>query len=99
MKIAFTGATGFLGRHAVARLAQDHDVVAISRSGVAPDGVTGMAADVLDVEALQTAFAECDVVVHAAGRVSHEHEEAQSVYRAQVRGAGKAGRARLTADD
>lgn len=86
MKIAFTGATGFLGRHAVAQLAKDHEVVAISRSGSAPEGVSGVAADVLDVAALTSAFAGCDAVVHAAGRVSHELAEAESVYRVHVDG-------------
>jgi dihydroflavonol-4-reductase len=86
MKVGFTGATGFLGRHAVPRLAVDHEVVAISRGGAAPDGVRGVAADVLDADALTAAFEGCEVVVHAAGRVSHDLANAQSVYEVHVDG-------------
>ncbi len=87
MKIAFTGATGFLGRHAVRRLvAEDHEVWAISRSGGAPDGATGVAGDVLDDKAMAKALKGIDVVVHAAGFVSHELAAAQQVYRVHVDG-------------
>ena len=47
MRIAITGATGFLGRHLVARLAPEHDVVCISRSGTAPDGCSGPKIDIV----------------------------------------------------
>jgi len=55
MRVAITGGTGFVGRHVAARF---DDAVIISRR-------TGVAVD--DVDALTTAFAGCDVVVHAAG--------------------------------
>jgi len=86
MKVAFTGGTGFLGRHAVARLAQAHKVVSISRGGAAPDGVKGVAADVMDLPALTQALKGCDVVVHAAGWVSHDPVAAQAVYQVHVEG-------------
>lgn len=87
MKIAFTGSTGFLGRHAVPLLLEaGHEVVAISRSGNADAGATGVAADVLDSAALDAAFEGCSVVVHAAGIVSHELAEADRVFRVHVEG-------------
>ncbi|MGV8883267.1 MAG: NAD(P)H-binding protein [Rhodoglobus sp.] len=57
MRIAITGGTGFVGRHLAARL-DPADTVSISRR-------TGV--DIDDVDALASAFAGCDVVVHAAG--------------------------------
>lgn len=55
MTTAITGGTGFVGRHIAARLS---DPVIVSRR-------TGTA--VGDVDALATAFAGCDTVVHCAG--------------------------------
>lgn len=87
MKIAFTGATGFLGRHAVPLMVADgHEVVAISRSGADVQGAKGVAADVLDAQALAQACAGCEVIVHAAGIVSHELAEAQRVFEVHVDG-------------
>jgi len=87
MKLAFTGATGFLGRHAVPLLVgQGHEVNAISRSGTAPEGALGIAADVLDLGALTKALKGCEVVVHAAGIVSHELAGADQVFRVHVDG-------------
>jgi NADH dehydrogenase len=59
MKIAITGATGFVGSHLAGRLSADgHHVVAVSRR-------TGI--DVADTEALAAAFEGCDAVAHCAG--------------------------------
>ncbi|UYO97401.1 NAD(P)H-binding protein [Microbacterium sp. M28] len=55
MKVAITGGTGFVGRHLAERL---DDVVQVSRRA-------GL--DLADVDALATAFARCDAVVHCAG--------------------------------
>jgi len=55
MTVAITGGTGFVGRHVAERY---DDAVIISRR-------TGVAVD--DVEALTTAFAGCETVIHAAG--------------------------------
>lgn len=89
LRIALTGATGFLGRHVVARLAPRHDLVCISRSGSAPDDHTGVAIDVASTQApdaLVAAFSGCDVVVHAAGKVSHSAQDAAELWAVHVTG-------------
>ena len=57
MRIAITGGTGFVGRHLAARLDPAKTVPISRRTGI----------DIDDVDALASAFAGCDVVVHAAG--------------------------------
>jgi dihydroflavonol-4-reductase len=91
MKIAVTGATGFLGRATCARLAQAHELVPISRGGTTVAGVgeatiDGVAADVTDLASLLAAFAGVDVVVHAAGRVSHDPVDAEEMWDVHVIG-------------
>lgn len=74
MKIAITGASGFVGGH-LARLliAEGHAVVLISRTVGARSelrgktGVTVVASDLSSIEGLATAFAGCDAVAHCAG--------------------------------
>lgn len=62
-----TGASGCFGRALVARLATyGVDVRALSRSGAAPSGVRGVAADIRDGTALRAAFDGVDVVFHLA---------------------------------
>lgn len=59
MRIAVTGASGFVGGALVRRLADaGHDVVRVSRR----DGI-----DVTDVGALREAFRGCEAVAHCAG--------------------------------
>ena len=56
MKIAITGATGFVGSHLTTRLeSEGHDVVQLVRG------------DLDDVDQLRTAFAGCHAVAHCAG--------------------------------
>lgn len=60
-RIAVTGATGFVGRHVVARLeAAGHEVVSLSRR-------TGTDLASPDPAALQDALNGCDAVIHCAG--------------------------------
>jgi len=81
MKIAVTGATGFVGRHLAAALAVNGDVVVpISRGNRGP---TATPVNVTDADALTAAFSGCDVVVHLAG-INFERE--QSFIDAHVRG-------------
>lgn len=88
-RVALTGATGFLGRHVVALLADRADLVCVSRGGSAPEGHDGAAVDVAGPDALPAlarAFAGCDAVVHAAGRVSHAPADAALLWQVHVRG-------------
>ena len=89
MRIAITGSTGFLGRHVVERLASQHDLVCISRSGTAPTGCTAKKIDVVNGRGLKAAFAKVDVVVHAAGLVSHELDRAADTWAVHVVGTQK----------
>jgi len=86
MRIAITGSTGFLGRHLVDRLADQHDLVCISRSGDAPKACAGKKIDVVNGRGLKAAFAKVDVVVHSAGLVSHEPESAADTWAVHVVG-------------
>lgn len=63
VRILITGGTGFIGRHAVARLATDHDVLAPTHSEL----------DLADPRAVQRWLTEhpVDVVVHAAAKPGH----------------------------
>jgi len=83
VRVLVTGATGFLGTHVTARLGAEHDVVRLVRRGPGGDDVRG---DVLDLDALEAAFAGCDAVVHAAGGVSHDPADAGRMYDVHVRG-------------
>lgn len=73
MRILITGATGFLGRRLVERLAeQGHAVVAASRSAASasfPAGVTPRALDITDPASFGDVFSGLDAVVHAAAKV------------------------------
>ncbi len=71
MRIAVTGATGFVGGAIVQRLAaHGHEVLALGRSVAAPEGVEYARWD-LGVDGLPpAALPACDAVVHAAAHVA-----------------------------
>ncbi|MGB1251023.1 MAG: NAD-dependent epimerase/dehydratase family protein [Candidatus Promineifilaceae bacterium] len=75
MRVAVTGATGFLGAALCRQLVADgHSVVAISRNalpqpGLPLDNLTLRSADVTQLSTLTTVFDGCDWVIHAAGRL------------------------------
>jgi len=76
VKVLVTGATGYLGQRIVERLT-DHEVVPLSRS---------LGADITDPESLRGHFDGVDVVVHAAGLVSHDESDAAKLYQVHVVG-------------
>lgn len=91
-RVLVTGATGFLGAHLVANLLERGDeVVALCRDA-GPDVVVGGRAatvargDVLDAESVRRAATGCDGVYHAAGRVSRDPADAESLHRLHVEG-------------
>ena len=75
MKIAITGATGFVGRHLARSLSyQGHELVLIARGLDGRDrtvrrvhGAQFHAASVTDEEELVCVFEGCDAVAHFAG--------------------------------
>ncbi len=65
VQIAVAGATGFVGRALVARLAADgHEVLALSRRGSDVCGGRAVAADVGDREAMTGVLAGCDLAYY-----------------------------------
>ena len=78
MLVLVTGATGFIGSHAVAALRRDgHDVRILVRHpdrvapALEPHGVTAsvVIGDMTDPRSVATAVSGCDAVIHAAGEV------------------------------
>lgn len=84
MKLLVTGASGFLGRHLIERLATEHDVVGLCRRPGSADRL--VAGDVLDRASLAEPMEGCDAVVHAAGAVSHRQADADWLYEVHVTG-------------
>jgi len=81
MLVLVTGATGFIGSHAVAALRRDgHEVRILVRhpgrvaAALEPHGVTAsvIEGDVTDPVAVAAAVKGCDAVIHAAGEVGVE---------------------------
>ncbi len=86
MKILVTGATGFLGRHLLRRLAERHEVTGLARNIPLHADVPHVRGDVLDRESLARAMDGVEVLVHAAGRVSHELNDAARTWDVHVKG-------------
>jgi uncharacterized protein YbjT (DUF2867 family) len=86
--IAVVGASGFVGRHLVARLASSGaSVRAVARTAVAARGIDAVSADLLQPESLQTALRGVDTVVHCAAITADRKEAYPGEYR-RVNGEG-----------
>lgn len=81
MRIAVTGATGFVGGHLATALAESgHEVVAISRGRrgrARGEGITWVRADVVEGSGLEVAFPGCDAVIHLVAVI---HERGRQSY-------------------
>ena len=85
MKVAITGAAGFVGRHLINRLlSEGHETVCIDVRWPTIGFESFINNDLSDVSKLKDAFRGCDVVAHCAG-INHEHG-AQSFQRVHVEG-------------
>lgn len=93
LKIAITGATGYVGHYVVRELLErGHSVTALSRSGAKSstasgktlptfDGVNYIGGDVATGRNLDQAFAGADVVVHLVGIIAeHRDQTFQNVH-------------------
>jgi dihydroflavonol-4-reductase len=94
-RVFLTGATGFLGHHVAERLVADgHTVTALVRNPESaaarrlPAEITIVRGDLLDAEAVTSAMREAaiDRVIHCAGMVSREPEDATRMHEVNVTG-------------
>jgi dihydroflavonol-4-reductase len=90
VRVLLTGATGFLGRSILARLGnEEHTLVAMTRNPAADLGASSVemvVGDVLDPESLKAAMAGVDVLIHGAGRVSHDPADSADLWKLHVTG-------------
>lgn len=89
MRVCVTGGTGFLGRHTVeALLEAGHEVRVFSRRGwpIMDDRIDEICGSVLDDDACNRAVEGCDAVIHLAGRVSRDPDDAGEMLRLHVDG-------------
>jgi dihydroflavonol-4-reductase len=90
VKVAITGATGFLGGCVLERLVEGgHQVIALAR-GAAPKleraGVRLVRGELPDAAAAAKLVAGAEAVVHLAGRVSRDPADGPAMYRLHVEG-------------
>ena len=90
MKILVTGATGFLGRHLMRRLSAEHEVTGLARNQPWDTPYRYVRGDVLRRDSLEPHLAGVDVLVHAAGRVSHHERDAVALWDLHVNGTANA---------
>jgi dihydroflavonol-4-reductase len=101
MKVAVTGAAGFVGVNLVEQLLADgHEVVAIDRvrSKVLPaEGVTWVDGDILDLDSMVRAFDGVEVVYHLVAVVTLAHKDDRA-WRVNTEGVRTVAEAALTVD-
>ena len=88
MNIVVTGASGYLGRHVLRLLSeQGHHVRAVSRSAKELEGATEVViGDVRSAEDMARVCEGMDILVHGAGLVSFEPEDASRLYEIHLTG-------------
>ncbi|MDP0398469.1 NAD-dependent epimerase/dehydratase family protein [Tsukamurella strandjordii] len=99
MRVAVTGAAGFVGGNLLERLVeQGHDVVAIDRtdSPHAPEGVRWVQASVLDPAAMRAAFDGVEVVYHLVAMITLRMQD-ENAWRLNTQGVATVARAALDA--
>ncbi|EGD53757.1 NAD-dependent epimerase/dehydratase family protein [Gordonia neofelifaecis] len=101
MKVAVTGAAGFVGTNLVNQLVADgHDVVAIDRVSPAHcldhPQVTWTSADIFDQDALAAAFDGVDTVYHLVAMITLKQQD-ELAWRVNTEGVASTARAALAA--
>jgi dihydroflavonol-4-reductase len=91
MRALVTGATGFIGAHVVAALADSGARVRafgrhLPRSGMPPGDVEFVEGDVLDAESVRRAVEGCDAVFHVAAVYSYGRDDAALMHAVNVQG-------------
>lgn len=98
MKVAVTGAAGFVGTNLLDRLVEDgHEVVAIDRAvpaGEDREQVTWVAADVLDLNAVTAALEGAETVYHLVAMITLKQRDPVA-WRLNTEGVGTVARAAL----
>jgi dihydroflavonol-4-reductase len=85
--VLITGATGFLGRHLLARLAGTAPLRALVRDAArAPDDVEAVVGDIASREDVRRAAAGVGQIYHLAGVVSRDPKDDPLLYRVHVEG-------------
>jgi dihydroflavonol-4-reductase len=89
-RIFLTGATGFVGSHVLSQLlAQEREIVVLSRSGTANRILAGLecpnlsvvTGDLLEPDSFVSALADCGQVVHIAGVISFAKADEARMHR------------------
>jgi dihydroflavonol-4-reductase len=87
MKVLVTGATGFLGSTLVPLLSEaGHEVRALVRSGASVGGAEALKGDLRDPESLRRALEGVEGLIHLAGLVSRDPDDARRMYELHVDG-------------
>jgi dihydroflavonol-4-reductase len=84
--VLVTGATGFLGRHLLRRLSEEHDVIGMARNIPLHADFPHVRGDVTEPTSLAPALDGVEAVVHAAGNVSHLPADAGRTWDVHVKG-------------
>ncbi|GAB20055.1 NAD-dependent epimerase/dehydratase family protein [Gordonia effusa NBRC 100432] len=100
MRVAVTGAAGFVGTNLVNQLLTDgHTVVAIDRVAPEPDSATSatwILTDIFDTDAMTTAFDGVDTVYHLVAMITLKQRD-ELAWRVNTEGVASVARAALAA--
>ncbi len=99
MRVAVTGAAGFVGGNLLQQLVEHgHEVVAIDRTSSphAPDGITWVRASVLEPDEMRAAFEGVDVVYHLVAMITLRMQD-EIAWRLNTEGVRVVARAALEA--